>query len=171
MSHGFDEQIAQAADDSLAAEARLALDAHLATCEPCRASLSRQREARAILMARPIMPVRDLSAAIRAQLEAEQSWIDRLNINWRMWSLRVAPIAAALMVIAVMTVRSVDTATTTAATETVATTAAADTSTPVVSALWSDGVSDDALLTLFLRAKPDDELSNYATDIQNAKGK
>ena len=131
--------------------------------------LTRQREARAILMARPIMPVRDLSAAIRAQLEAEQPWIDRLNINWRMWSLRVAPVAAALAVVAVMTVRSVETSSTT--TDTTSATITGDTATPVVSALWSEGVSDDALLTLFLRARPDDDLANYASDIQSAKGK
>ena len=172
MNHGFEELIAQAADEALTPESRRALDAHLDTCGDCRALLVTQREARAILRARPIVPVRDLSAAIRARLEAEQSWIDRLNINWRMWSLRVAPIAAALVVVAVLSVRSFDASSSTsnAAATSTTDTASAD-STPVVSALWSESMSDDALLTLFLRARPDDELANYATDIQNTKGK
>jgi hypothetical protein len=71
----------------------------------------------------------------------------------------------------VLSVRSIDSsATTTAATATAAATTA-DSTTPVVSALWSDSVSEDALLTLFLRARPDDPLSSYSSDIQNTSGK
>ena len=74
--------------------------------------------------------------------------------------------------VAVMSVRSFDASSSTSnATTTAAADAASAESTPVVSALWSESVSDDALLTLFLRARPDDDLSNYAADIQSAKGK
>jgi predicted anti-sigma-YlaC factor YlaD len=106
MTHGFEHQIAQAADGSLAPELRRALDAHLAGCDACRALLVEQREGRALLMGRPIVAVRDLSAGIRRTLEAERPWIDRLNINWRKWSLSTAPIAAALVVIALTLVRT-----------------------------------------------------------------
>jgi predicted anti-sigma-YlaC factor YlaD len=157
MSHGFEHQIAQAADDSLAPELRRDLDAHLAGCDACRGLFDAQRDARAVLMARPIVPVRDLSASIRRTLEAERPWIDRLNINWRMWSLRVAPVAAALVVVAVLAVRTADSGT--SATETAA--VSSDSSASVASALWSGDVSDDTLLTLFLRANPDDALANY----------
>lgn len=171
MSHGFESDIAMAADDSLAPDRRRGLDAHLRACDACRTLLAEQRDARALLMARPIVAVRDLSAAIRATLEAEQPWIDRLNINWRVWSLRVAPVAGALSLVAVMLVSSIDGNSATAATSEAAVTNSADVATPVVSALWSEEVSDDALFTLFLRARPDDELTNYAADIQGAKKK
>ncbi len=166
MTHGFEHQIAQSADDSLAPEVRQALDAHLATCEPCRALLAEQRHVRAVLAGRPVVAVRDLSAAVRATLEAERSWIDRLNINWRMWSLRVAPAAVALAAVAIMLVRSVD-ATSTDAAET-AIVAASDAS--VASALWSEDVSEETLFNLFLRANPDDALSNYVQATPGAAG-
>lgn len=161
MSHHFEHDIAQAADDTLTPEKRHALDAHLVICDACRTLLAAQREARAALMARPIVAVRDLSAQIRHTLEAERSWIDRLNINWRVWSLRVAPVAAALGIVAVVLVRSVDATSvpTTVADATVTTTS--DASASVVSALWTGEVSDDALFNLFLSASPDDALSNY----------
>ncbi len=163
MTHGFEHQIAQAADESLAPELRRDLDAHLAACDDCRALFTAQRASRALLMARPIVPVRDLSAGIRRTLEAERPWIDRLNINWRVWSLRAAPVAAALVIVAVMAVRSVDT--------TVEVTASADdSSASVASALWADDVSEDTLLSLFLNAGPDDALSNYVTSTPSVSG-
>ncbi len=157
--HGFDELIAQAADDSLSADQRRTLDAHLTLCADCRTLLAIQREMRALLMARPILPVRDLSAAIRATLEAEQPWIDRLNINWRVWSLRVAPVAAAIAVVAVLLIRAVDTTSTSDI-------AATSTETPasVASALWTGDVSEDTLVTLLLHANPEDALSNYVPE-------
>lgn len=162
MSHHFEHQIAQAADNTLAPELRLALDAHVATCDACRALLAEQRDARALLMARPIVPVRDLSAQIRATLEAERPWIDRLNINWRLWSLRVAPVAAALAIVAMVLVRSVSVeVTTTAATGADGVTTSSDAAASVASALWTGDVSDDALFSLFLSASPDDALANY----------
>lgn len=165
MSHGFEHDIALAADDSLDADRQQRLMAHLATCDDCRALLTEQRDVRAMLMARPIVPVRDLSAQIRATLEAEQPWIDRLNINWRVWSLRVAPIAAALAIVAVVLVRSADATVqnvTLAADATVATTS--DDSQSVASALWSGDVSEETLMSLFLRANPDDALSTYVSN-------
>ena len=187
MTHGFEHEIAQAADDSLAPELRHALDAHLSVCDACRALLSEQRDARALLLARPIVPVRDLSAAIRATLEAERpwqrdaerswpldaerSWIDRLNINFRVWSLGAAPVAAALVVAAVMLVRTADTSTEANATSVdAASVTGTDAAAPVVSALWSGEVSEDALFNLFLRARPDDALSNYVQVTPGASG-
>jgi len=170
MSHGFEHRIAQAADDSLAPDARVALDAHLAVCDDCRALLAAQRDARAVLMQRPIVAVRDLSAEIRRTLEAERPWIDRLNINWRVWSLRVAPVAAALAVVAVMAVQSVDTST--ALSEASNTATAGDANASVASALWTGDVSEDTLLALLLRADAEDALSSYvpaATPVTGAK--
>ena len=169
MTHGFESEIAQAADDSLAPDLRHALDAHLAACDSCRALFDAQREARAVLLGRPIVPIRDLSARIRATLDAERPWIDRLNINWRAWSLRVAPVAAALVVVAVMLVRTVDTNTGTSAASNETSVAATDATASVASALWSGDVSEDTLFNLFLRARPDDALANYVPGTPGVK--
>jgi predicted anti-sigma-YlaC factor YlaD len=173
MTHLSEHELAQAGDDSLAPAARRDVDAHLAACADCRAHYTAQRDARALLRARPILPVRDLSAAVRRTLEAERPWIDRLNINWRVWSLRAAPIAALLVVLAVAAVRKADTAAQASTdTATVATvTKATDPSASVASALWIGDVSDDTLLSLFLRANPDDALSSYVPATAGTKGK
>jgi predicted anti-sigma-YlaC factor YlaD len=166
--HGFDALIARAADNSIAAADRVTLDAHLAVCEACRGELDAQREARALLVARPIVPVRDLSAAIRRQLEREaspaESWIDLFN--WRAWSLRLAPVAAALVILAVFVAGNV-----TATESSEVTTAAADTdaSASVASALYSTDVSEEALLNLLLRANADEALSTYLPARQDNK--
>jgi anti-sigma factor RsiW len=154
MTHATESQLVRAADGSLDAADRAALDPHLASCDPCRAELDAQTSAHRALAARAIEPVRDLSAAIRATLEAERPWIERLN--WRRLSLRVAPIAAALTLAAFFLVRTTDTSATASA--------AATTGHSVASALWSGEVTDDQLLTLVLSARPDDALSAYVQE-------
>lgn len=151
MTHLTESQFVRLADassnDSDAA-------AHLAVCEACRAELDAQVSARRVLAARPVEPVRDLSAAVRAALDAELPWIERLN--WRRLSLRVAPIAAALTLVALLLLRTTDTST------------LAETAKPnghsVASALWSGEVTDDQLLTLVLSARPDEALSAYVQE-------
>ena len=160
MTHLSESELLRAADGEPSATA----SAHLTTCETCQALVDDQRAAHAMLTARPILPARDLSAAIRATLEAERpstlfGMVDRLNINWRLWSFRVAPLAAALALVAMVLVRTADTttATGTVATDTTSTS-------PVVSALWSGDVSEDALFNLFLTARPDDALGSYVPE-------
>ena len=158
MTHATESQIARAADGSLDDAELAAVNAHLASCDTCRGQLDAQTTARRVLAARPIAPVRDLSAAIRATLEAERPWIERLN--WRRLSLRVAPIAAALTLVAMFVINAADssavrTADTTAATES----AVADPT--VASALYSGEVSEDQLLGLLLSARADESLSSY----------
>jgi len=92
MRHLTEAEFVHAADGSLGDAELAAIDAHLASCAECRAAIDAQTSAHRALAARAIEPVRDLSAAIRARLEADLPWIERLN--WRRLSLRVAPIAA-----------------------------------------------------------------------------
>lgn len=158
MTHATESQFVRAADGSLDGPELAALQAHVASCDVCRDSLDAQSAARRALAARPIAPVRDLSAAIRATLESERPWIERLN--WRRLSLRVAPVAAALSLVAFLIVRSADPAVVRSA-DTTSTADAAATEHTVASALWSGEVSDDQLLALFLSAHPDDALSTY----------
>jgi anti-sigma factor RsiW len=154
MTHATESQIARAADGSLDEAELAAFDAHIASCGACRSQLDAQSAARRVLMARPIAPVRDLSAAIRATLETERPWIERLN--WRRLSLRVAPIAAALTLAALFLVRTADTNAPPQGT--------AVNGHSVASALWSGEVTDDQLLTLVLSARPDDALSTYVQE-------
>lgn len=154
MTHATESQLARAADGSLDGAELAALNAHAAACDACRGKLDAQSAARRVLAARPIAPVRDLSAAIRATLEGERPWIERLN--WRRLSFRAAPIAAALTVAALLLVRTADTGSNPAA--------AATTGHSVASALWSGEVTDDQLLTLVLSARPDDALSTYVQE-------
>ena len=157
MTHLTEAQITHAADGSLESGEVSALDvaAHIASCDACRALVETQLVARRALLARPITPVRDLSAAIRATLEAERPWIERLN--WRRLSLRVAPIAAALTLVALLLVRTAEPAAPVAAGSTA-------TGHSVASALWSGEVNEDQLLTLVLSARPDDALSTYVQE-------
>ena len=127
-----------------------------AACEECRGALDAQTSAHRALAARPILPVRDLSGAIRATLESERPWIERLN--WRRLSLRMAPIAAALTLVALFLVRTADT--------TVTAVDASSADPTVASALYSGDVSDEQLLTLFLSAQPDDALSTYVPNVK-----
>jgi hypothetical protein len=161
MRHLTEAEFARIADGSLDSGDVSALDlaAHVSSCTACRAEVDAQLAARRVLLTRPIAPVRDLSAAVRATLEAERPWIERLN--WRRLSLRVAPVAAALSLVAFLVVSSADQSG-------LADSAATDHT--VASALWSGEVSDDQLLTLFLSAHPDDALSTYvATSDQTDK--
>lgn len=161
MNHLTESQILHVADGSLESGDVSALDvaAHVASCDDCRAQVDAQVAARRALLARPIAPVRDLSAAIRAKLDAEQPWIERLN--WRRLSLRVAPIAAVLTLLALVIVQAADPAAARTADTTTANTSTTDHT--VASALWSGEVDDDQLLTLFLSAHPDDALSTYVS--------
>jgi len=171
MKHLTEAQITHAADGSLESGEVSALDvaAHIASCDACRALVETQLVARRALLARPITPVRDLSAAIRATLEAERPWIERLN--WRRLSLRVAPIAAALTLLALFAVRTADSAAGRASETTVAATelAPATNDHTVASALWSGEVSEDQLLALFLSANPDESLSAYVPAVSKEK--
>lgn len=165
MAHLTESELARVADDSLEPASRAAIDAHLATCGDCRAAVETQALARRVLTARPITPVRDLSAAVRATLEAERPWIERLN--WRRLSLRMAPVAAAVTIGALVLVITTDNATgnsPTAATSSVATEAARATDHKVVSALWSGEVNEDQLFALFLSARPDESLATYVQE-------
>lgn len=161
MTHVSESELLRAVDGDPSATASV----HLTSCDACRALVEDQRAAHAMLASRPILPARDLSAAIRATLEAEtpSGWlglIDRLNINWRVWSFRAAPVAAALAVVATLAVRSIDTTGSATATATTDTASASDSTTPVVSALWSGDISEDTLFNLFLTAHPDDALGS-----------
>jgi predicted anti-sigma-YlaC factor YlaD len=94
--------IARYADDpsALGAFERGELELHLGVCEACRVVLDDQRQVARMLHARPQAAVPpDFGARLAARLDAEpQGWL--AIANWRVWTVTLAPVAAALVLIA-----------------------------------------------------------------------
>ena len=98
--------LARAADGTLAAERSAVLGRHLAACADCRNALDAQRAMREALAGRPDTRVPlGFAARVMANLPEREivsaaGWLDALN--WRAWTLRLAPVAGALFVGAVL---------------------------------------------------------------------
>ena len=91
--------ILRAADDVLDAAGREVLSTHLATCDPCRRSLAAQRIVKQALADLPLATVSaDFAARVRERVASR--WIDLFD--WRVWTLRLAPVAALLAILAVL---------------------------------------------------------------------
>ena len=155
----YEPLLARAADDALSPAELARLDAHLATCEHCRAALADQKMIRAVLLDRPTLSARpDFAARVGRAIEADRSWLDRLD--FRIWTWRLVPVAAALSLVAFLVLRQPMTST--ASTTTTGTGATSgDTSgsgLPVATALWDESVSDTSLLSLMLQASANDTL-------------
>ena len=89
----------RAVDDpgALDGPARAALRAHLATCDRCQQEFEDQRAIAALLRARPPdVPSAEFCAALAARLGAAGGWL--AIADWRRWTLRLSPIAALLVI-------------------------------------------------------------------------
>jgi len=153
----FESWLARAADDAIEAGDQAALDAHVRTCAACRTALADQRAVREALAVRP--PLRahpDFANRVAAAIEADRSWLDRLD--FRVWTWRLVPVAAALSLVTwVVVAQNAGTATTAVTTSADAT---VDADLPVSAALWDESVSDTSLLSLMLRASANDKLAD-----------
>lgn len=147
----------RAADEALAevsATERARLEAHLALCPSCTEALAGQRAMRGALMALAAEPVTTrvgtrVMATLRATPQAGAfSWVDALD--WRRWTWRLVPVAAALALAAVSVART-DASRGSVAVETAGTM-------PVSSALVTGEVAGESLLSLLLSAGPDEAL-------------
>lgn len=154
----------RAADGTLPAGEQARLDAHLATCAACAEALADQRAMRGVLAATASTPVvTHVGARVMATLREEArtaapaaSWLDVLD--WRRWTWRLAPLAAALA-LAVAGVSRTDAQAITP--ETVSEDTGAQ---PVSTALFSGDVSGADLLTLLLNASADQALATTAQE-------
>ena len=165
--------LVRAAEETLDTKRQAELNQHLAACPACREELEAQRSARARLAARPDavvrpgfatrvlanLPAQDPAGALDVAAVAGGAWLDLLN--WRAWTIRLAPVAATLAIGAALGLGSaVSGADETSATgEAIAFTdlaaawATDDGANDVVTRLWqdeADAESDDLLLDLLL---------------------
>ena len=158
--------LVRAAEGTLSAPDEVRLNAHLRQCESCRAALADQRAMRELLRKLPVEGAQlgfdtRVMAAIRAEAGGRAgNWLG--SLDFRRWTWRLVPVAAALAIAAV-TVRQTDPTAGQAGDETAVSADVTD-SLPVSSALWSESVSESSLLSLMLTANADDTLSKYRKD-------
>lgn len=137
---------------------RKARDEHVAACPACREAATTQADVARVLASRPPNEVRPYFAERLARQLAEQSgWFG--VADWRWLSLRLAPIAALLLVFAGVTIERhaaegpASTVSLSAVVETWASGESADA--PVTSVLWQPQTSDDTALLTVLAAPSD----------------
>jgi|SRR5688572_6297517 len=139
-------------------EARL--NEHLKDCASCRAALADQRAMRELLRELPVDGARlgfdtRVMAAIRAEVAGRSaSWMDTLD--FRRWTWRLVPVAAALAIASFLIAAPVQETTVVASNGT--------DDLPVSAAWWSESVSGSSLLSLMLTANPDDTLATHRKD-------
>ena len=133
------------------------LERHLEQCDACREQLEGQRFVSAMLSARPVAEVSPgFAGRVMANLEPETSWLDALN--WRVWTFRLAPVAAALMAVAALGFGTTEAAEPLEFSDLVAEWVVEEDAEelPAFSLLWQEEVTDDTLLEAVLTADPDE---------------
>jgi predicted anti-sigma-YlaC factor YlaD len=152
------QRLARLADEVAESE-REALAEHLGTCAACRETADAQAEVAAILRSRPVsLPPAGLAARVSARIEAGRGWLGLAD--WRLWTLRLAPVAAALMAVALWLGADTRTDAVTSLAPLVESWASGE-ETPGASAtsiLWRADLSPDAMLSTVLTSGPDDPL-------------
>ncbi len=133
------------------------LERHLEQCETCRETLDVQRRVAAVLSSRPVAEVPlGFAGRVMANLEPVPGWLDALN--WRVWTFRLAPVAAALLVVAALGFGPTEAAEPLEFSDLVAEWVVEEDAEglPAFSLLWQEEVTDDALLEAVLTADPDE---------------
>lgn len=154
----FESLLARAADEALDEADRARLDAHLSGCAECRGALADQLAVRQALQSRPALRAQpDFAVRVMQVIDAEQRpWLGWLD--FRQWTWRLAPVAAALLVAALAVVQLAPASSETASGVTAD--AAFDSTLPVSAALWQESMTDTSVLSLMLRASADDRLAD-----------
>jgi anti-sigma factor RsiW len=145
---------------------RRLVDAHLAECGACRAEIAGQEEVAALLRSRPPLDVSPaFTRRVLDRVAAVPAWAD--VIDFRKWTWRLSPVAAALLLAALLLPSNRAATTSVEARpsnepaigimESWVTPTNASTL-PATALLWQPNVSNDALLVTVLTASPDAEL-------------
>ncbi len=132
------------------------LEAHLAGCAACREAAGSQDDVAAVLSARPdAPPPLAFATRVMARLDGPPTWLD--VINWRRWTVRLAPVAAALLVAAGVGLRPAAAVEPIEFSDLVTDWVEVDDAAgpPALSLLWQEEVSDDALLEAVLTSGQD----------------
>ena len=134
------------------------LESHLQECAVCREALEGQQAVAAVLASRPPSGA---SAAfvsrVMAAVEPERSWIDVLN--WRTWTFRLAPVAAALALVAALGFGPTEAAEPLEFSDLVAEWVVEDDAEtlPPFALFWDDAVAEETLLEAVLTTSPDEQ--------------
>jgi anti-sigma factor RsiW len=146
-------------DGRLDADQRRLLDEHLQSCDGCRSEAASQAAVAAVLASRPALEVSARFAdRVIGRIATPLGVFDMAD--WRKWTWRLSPIAAALVLAALLIpVRQASTPATSEislASEMEAWAAGGSrTSVPVTALFWQQNVSNDSLLAAVLTASPD----------------
>jgi anti-sigma factor RsiW len=131
------------------------LERHLALCDACRETLEAQRRVAAVLSSRPAAEVPlGFASRVMADLEPVSGWMEALN--WRAWTFRLVPLAAALVVVAALGFGPTEAAEPLEFSDLVAEWVGEENAggVPAFSLLWQEEVTDDTLLEAVLTANP-----------------
>jgi anti-sigma factor RsiW len=140
--------VAAKADGSIDGDRERLLDAHLAECDHCRRALADQVRVHEALAATPTArPPADFTARVNARIDDSEGWLGLAD--FRAWTLRLAPVAAAVVLIAMLWRPA-----TPAAAPAPPAAASATTFSPASIADWERDVSPNALLEAALRHVP-----------------
>ena len=143
-------------DGRLETEEGKRLERHLVQCEACRETLDTQRQVATVLSSRPMAEVPlGFAGRVMAHLEPAPSWLDALN--WRVWTFRLAPVAAALLVVAVLGFGPTEAAEPLEFSDLVVEWVVEEEveGLPAFSLIWREEVTDDILLEAVLMAEPE----------------
>ena len=133
------------------------LERHLAQCDACRETLKAHRRVAAVLSSRPAADVPlGFSGRVMVNIEPVSGWMEALN--WRAWTFRLVPVAAALVVVAVLGFGSTEAAEPLEFSDLVAEWVIEENGEglPAFSLFWQEEVTDDTLLEAVLTANPDE---------------
>ena len=132
------------------------LEAHLDGCAACREAAGSQDAVAAVLSARPAaaLPL-GFATRVMARLDGPPTWLD--VINWRRWTVRLAPVAAGLLVAAAVGLRPAEAVEPIEFSDLVTDWVEVDDAAgpPALSLLWQEEVTDDALLEAVLTSGRD----------------
>ncbi len=139
------------------------LERHLAQCDVCGETLDAQRRVATILSSRPVAAAPlGFAGRVMANLEpvpGTAGWADVLDaLNWRVWTFRLAPVAAVLWVVASLGFGPTEAAEPMEFSDLVAEWVVEDDALglPAFSLLWQEEVTGDILLEAVLTADPDE---------------
>ena len=126
------------------AQARAEFDAHLEDCASCRAALDTQRAVSAWLRMRPADRLSPhFASRLAARLDDASGWFG--VADWRRWTLRLAPVAAALALATYLGLGATAQAPTTIEEWTLGTSESSSESMP-----WDAGVSAESVMETML---------------------